>query len=93
MKFVALKSLANNETFTNICRLVGILICIGIVWRQQGITIFPIRLTDVLFIGPLSVAIFFKRSGRPYWFLWGMAAGSFVTYMVLLKYLVPGVRP
>jgi hypothetical protein len=93
MNFVALKSLPDNEAFTNICRLVGILICIGLVWRQQGIAIFPIRWTDVIFIGPLSVAVFFKRSGRPYWFLWGLAAGSFVMYTILLKYLVPGVHP
>ena len=72
----SLKSLTASKALTNVLRLVGILVCIAIVWRQSKISIFPIRLADVIVIGPLAVATFCKQSSHLFWFLWGIAIGG-----------------
>jgi hypothetical protein len=93
MTTLSLRNLAQNSTLTNVCRVVVFVIFLGLVWRQRGMAISPIRWTDVICIGPILASLFCKPSGRVFWFLWGIAVGGFVVHMLLLKYLVPGVHP
>ncbi len=60
-------------------RLISVLICIGIVWWLSGVSIFHIQLIDAIRITPLLAAIFFRPSGRVFWFLWGLGTGGFLS--------------
>jgi hypothetical protein len=79
-----------REALKSILRMTAILICMGLLEWQQGIAIFPVRLSDVFLVAPLLAAVFLKRSGQAYSFCWGLGIGAFFMHMVELRYLSLG---
>jgi len=84
MSGLSFESLANKRVSTTVFRIVATLFVLGIMWRHQGISILPIRLTDIIIISPLAASIFFKDTGRPFWLLWGIAIGGLLMIMALM---------
>jgi hypothetical protein len=76
------RRLTGNEVLKNAIRLAIVLAFIWIMERQRGIATFPIHRADILLLAPLSIAIFFKQSEKPFWFFWGIALGCFLMHFM-----------